>query len=56
RVERAQQNARRVVNFLLRNKHINQVFFPGPGGCDPTSLAIHWSQSKGSGSVISLTT
>ncbi|CAJ1338301.1 unnamed protein product [Effrenium voratum] len=56
RVERAQQNARRVVNFLLRSRHITQVLFPGPGGCDPTSLAIHCSQSKGSGSVISFTT
>lgn len=56
RVERAQQNARRVVNFLLRNPFIDKVFFPGPGGCDATSLAIHCSQSKGSGSVISFTT
>eukprot|EP00435_Cladocopium_sp_Y103_P026107 s1289_g6.t1 len=50
RVERAQQNARRVVNFLLRNPHIEKaaVLFPGPGGCDATSLAIHCSQSKGS--------
>lgn len=56
RVERAQQNARRVVNFLLRNPHIEKVLFPGPGGCDATSLAIHCSQSKGSGSVISFTT
>jgi len=56
RVERAQQNARRVVNFLLRNPFIDKVLFPGPGGCDPTSLAIHCSQSKGSGSVISFTT
>lgn len=56
RVERAQQSARRVVNFLLRNPHIEKVLFPGPGGCDVTSLAIHCSQSKGSGSVISFTT
>eukprot|EP00931_Biecheleriopsis_adriatica_P100380 TRINITY_DN75704_c0_g1_i1.p1 TRINITY_DN75704_c0_g1~~TRINITY_DN75704_c0_g1_i1.p1 ORF type:complete len:634 (+),score=104.88 TRINITY_DN75704_c0_g1_i1:90-1904(+) len=56
RVDRAQKNARQVTSFLLKSPYIQKVFFPGPGGCDPKSLAIHLSQSSGSGSVISFTT
>eukprot|EP00440_Ansanella_granifera_P053424 gb/GFBE01057914.1/.p1 GENE.gb/GFBE01057914.1/~~gb/GFBE01057914.1/.p1 ORF type:complete len:601 (+),score=106.27 gb/GFBE01057914.1/:1-1803(+) len=56
RVDRAQKNARHVTSFLLQNPYIKKVFFPGPGGCDAKSLAIHRSQSTGSGAVISFTT
>lgn len=56
RVERAQENAQKVVNFLLKTSCIKQVFFPGKGGCDPKSLAIHRSQCRGTGAVISFTT
>jgi hypothetical protein len=56
RVERAQQNAKEVVNYLCKSGYTQKVFFPGKGGCDPTSLAIHQSQCCGTGSVISFTT
>lgn len=56
RVERAQENAQQVCTFLNKHPRIKQVLFPGKGGCDPKSLAIHRSQCKGPGSVLSFTT
>jgi hypothetical protein len=56
RVEQAQANAQRVATFLLGNKHIDKVFFPGKGGCEARSLATHRSQCRGPGSVMSFTT
>jgi len=56
RVDRAQNNARHVSSFLQKNPYITNVFFPGPGGCDAKSLAIHRSQSRGCGAVLSFTT
>lgn len=56
RVERAQENAQQVVNFLVRHPSVTQVFYPGQGGCDAKSLRIHKAQSSGSGAVMSFTT
>lgn len=56
RVQRAQENAEKVVAFLLKQKRIEKLFFPGKGGCDAKSLAIHRSQAQGPGAVISFTT
>jgi len=56
RVERAQDNAEKVANFLLSDPRIKTVSFPGRGGCDSKSLAIHKAQACGQGSMISLTT
>lgn len=56
RVERAQENALKVASYLLKSQHIAQVFFPGKGSCDAKSLAIHNSQCRGPGAVISFTT
>jgi len=56
RVERAQENAEKVAAFLLKHNCVNDVLFPGRGGCDSASLAIHCSQTSGQGSMISLTT
>lgn len=56
RVERAQQNAEIVAAYLLRHPRIEKVLFPGKGGCDAQSLAIHRSQATGPGGVISFTT
>jgi len=57
RVERMQENAQKVANFLLRKRpYIKEVFFPGvarDGGSQ--SLAIHHSQCRGPGSIISFT-
>mmetsp|Transcript_109092 Transcript_109092/g.304989 ORF Transcript_109092/g.304989 Transcript_109092/m.304989 type:complete len:627 (+) Transcript_109092:43-1923(+) len=56
RVQRAQENAVQVCNFLRKHPLIKQVLFPGAGGCDSKSLAIHRSQSTGPGAVMSFTT
>lgn len=56
RVEHAQANAQAVANYLMGSKHVQQVFFPGKGGCSARSLAIHMSQSRGPGAVMSFTT
>mmetsp|Transcript_101771 Transcript_101771/g.303722 ORF Transcript_101771/g.303722 Transcript_101771/m.303722 type:complete len:602 (-) Transcript_101771:37-1842(-) len=56
RVQRAQESAERVGEFLLQHPRIKQVFFPGRGGCSAQSLKIHRSQCRGQGSMISLTT
>jgi len=56
RVEKAQENAEKVANFLLSDPRIKTVLFPGRGGCDAKSLAIHKAQACGQGSMISLTT
>jgi cystathionine beta-lyase len=56
RVERAQQNAKEIVNYLCKSGYTQKVFYPGKGGCDPKSLAIHQSQCCGTGAVISFTT
>jgi len=56
RVERAQENAEQVAAFLMAHNKVQEVYFPGRGGCDSTSLAIHRSQATGQGSMISLTT
>lgn len=56
RVEKAQENAEQVGKFLLQHHAVQQVFFPGRGGCDARSLAIHRTQARGQGSMISLTT
>jgi cysteine-S-conjugate beta-lyase len=56
RVERAQESAAKVADFLMKHPMITGVFFPGHGGCDAKSLAIHRSQAIGQGSMISITT
>eukprot|EP00413_Alexandrium_margalefii_P007454 CAMPEP_0204531690 /NCGR_PEP_ID=MMETSP0661-20131031/11303_1 /ASSEMBLY_ACC=CAM_ASM_000606 /TAXON_ID=109239 /ORGANISM="Alexandrium margalefi, Strain AMGDE01CS-322" /LENGTH=618 /DNA_ID=CAMNT_0051537859 /DNA_START=26 /DNA_END=1882 /DNA_ORIENTATION=- len=56
RVQRAQQSAAKIGQFLLQHPKIKQVFFPGRGGCSAESLKIHRSQCRGQGSMISLTT
>lgn len=56
RVERGQQNAQQVANYLMKHPAVKQVLFPGKGGCDSQSLAIHRSQSCGPGCVLSFTT
>jgi len=56
RVERAQQNAERVADFLLQHPVVKKAMFPGRGGCDTKSLAIHEKQARGQGSMISFTT
>lgn len=59
RVQRGQENAARVAAFLLkqRPKHVKDVYFPHRNSCiDSESLAVHCSQSEGSGCVMSFTT
>lgn len=56
RVQRAQENAIHVAQFLNSHPLVKQVFFPGRGTCEPKQLAIHQRQTTGSGSMISLTT
>jgi len=56
RVERAQENAQHVARFLMQHPCVKSVFFPGKGGCDARSLAIHQSQCRGPGAVMSFTT
>jgi len=56
RVDKAQENAEKVANFLLSDPRVKTVLFPGRGGCDAKSLAIHMAQACGQGSMISLTT
>eukprot|EP00747_Dinoflagellata_sp_TGD_P158148 gnl/TRDRNA2_/TRDRNA2_177792_c1_seq3.p1 gnl/TRDRNA2_/TRDRNA2_177792_c1~~gnl/TRDRNA2_/TRDRNA2_177792_c1_seq3.p1 ORF type:complete len:653 (-),score=101.96 gnl/TRDRNA2_/TRDRNA2_177792_c1_seq3:78-2036(-) len=56
RLERAQENARQVAQWLVKHPRITDVYYPGPGTCDTRSLAIHNMQSNGSGTVMSLTT
>lgn len=56
RVERAQQNAEKVAEFLLQHPVVKKAMFPGRGGCDAKSLAIHQGQARGQGSMISFTT
>mmetsp|Transcript_36938 Transcript_36938/g.96032 ORF Transcript_36938/g.96032 Transcript_36938/m.96032 type:complete len:627 (-) Transcript_36938:207-2087(-) len=56
RVTRAQENAEQVAAFLLSHPKVTAAYFPGKGGCDAKSLAIHRSQATGQGSMISLTT
>eukprot|EP00747_Dinoflagellata_sp_TGD_P158154 gnl/TRDRNA2_/TRDRNA2_177792_c1_seq9.p1 gnl/TRDRNA2_/TRDRNA2_177792_c1~~gnl/TRDRNA2_/TRDRNA2_177792_c1_seq9.p1 ORF type:complete len:393 (-),score=72.65 gnl/TRDRNA2_/TRDRNA2_177792_c1_seq9:51-1142(-) len=56
RLERAQENARQVAQWLVKHPRITDVYYPGPGTCDNRSLAIHNMQSNGSGTVMSLTT
>jgi len=59
RVQRGQENAARVAAFLLkqRPKHVKDVYFPHRNSCvDSDSLAVHYSQSEGSGCVMSFTT
>lgn len=56
RVQRAQESAEQVAAFLLGHSRVKSVFFPGRGGCDSRSLAVHRSQATGQGSMISLTT
>jgi len=59
RVQRGQENAARVAAFLLkqRPKHVKDVYFTHRNSCiDQESLAVHYSQSEGSGCVMSFTT
>lgn len=56
RVKQAQENGEQVASFLMQHPSVKEVYFPGPGGCDPESLKIHRSQALGQGSMISLTT
>jgi hypothetical protein len=56
RVEKAQQNAKQVCDYLKSHPAVTDIFFPGAGGCDPKRLAIHQSQADGQGTMISLTT
>jgi len=56
RVERAQENARKVADFLTSHPRVKACYFPGKGGCSARDLALHNSQATGQGSMISLTT
>eukprot|EP00418_Pyrodinium_bahamense_P006554 CAMPEP_0179023790 /NCGR_PEP_ID=MMETSP0796-20121207/7113_1 /TAXON_ID=73915 /ORGANISM="Pyrodinium bahamense, Strain pbaha01" /LENGTH=664 /DNA_ID=CAMNT_0020719715 /DNA_START=13 /DNA_END=2003 /DNA_ORIENTATION=- len=56
RVQRAQENAEKIGEFLLQHPRVKQVFFPGRGGCSARSLRVHRSQCHGQGSMVSLTT
>eukprot|EP00927_Polykrikos_kofoidii_P051842 TRINITY_DN45624_c0_g1_i1.p1 TRINITY_DN45624_c0_g1~~TRINITY_DN45624_c0_g1_i1.p1 ORF type:complete len:649 (-),score=120.82 TRINITY_DN45624_c0_g1_i1:89-2035(-) len=56
RVMKAQENASHVCKFLQAHPAVKGIFFPGQGGCDARSLAIHNTQANGQGSMISLTT
>jgi len=56
RVERAQHNAEQIAAFLKTHPAVAEIFFPGEGGCDLGSLAIHQSQTSGQGSMIAFTT
>mmetsp|Transcript_37144 Transcript_37144/g.57631 ORF Transcript_37144/g.57631 Transcript_37144/m.57631 type:complete len:617 (-) Transcript_37144:12-1862(-) len=56
RVQRAQENAETIGLFLKKHPMVKDVFYPGRGGCDSKSFAIHCSQANGQGSMISLTT
>jgi cystathionine beta-lyase len=54
RVERQNESARKVAEFLSRHPAVNQVYYPGLA--DHPGHEIHRSQSKGDGAVISFTT
>jgi hypothetical protein len=42
--------------FLKKHPMVKDIRYPGRGGCDAKSFAIHCSQANGQGSMISLTT
>src|SRR5262249_23044421 len=54
RVERQNESARKVAEFLARHPAVNQVYYPGLA--DHPRHEIHRSQSQGDGAVISFTT
>mmetsp|Transcript_106691 Transcript_106691/g.308690 ORF Transcript_106691/g.308690 Transcript_106691/m.308690 type:complete len:626 (+) Transcript_106691:133-2010(+) len=56
RVSRAQENAEQVCSFLRAHPRVKDMFYPGRGGCDAKSLAVHMSQAHGQGCVLSFTT
>jgi cystathionine beta-lyase len=54
RVERQNESARKVAEFLARHPAVDHVYYPGLA--DHPGHEIHRSQSKGDGAVISFTT
>lgn len=54
RVERQNESARKVAEFLWRHPAVDRVYYPGLA--DHPGHEIHRSQSKGDGAVISFTT
>lgn len=54
RIERQNESARKVVEFLLSRPEVNRVYYPGLA--DHPGRRIHRSQSTGDGAVISFTT
>jgi cystathionine beta-lyase len=54
RVERQNESARKVAEFLSQHPAVDQVYYPGLA--DHPGHEIHRSQSKGDGAVISFTT
>merc|ERR1712176_57293 len=65
RVERAQENAIHIANFLKRQKLVKNLYYAGLEPAQEEMLAynqvsidfkIHMGQAKGGGSVISFTT
>lgn len=54
RVERQNESARKVAQFLSQHPAVDRVYYPGLA--DHPGHEIHRSQSKGDGAVISFTT
>jgi len=61
RIERAQDNARRIVEFLAKDDRVKRIYWPGreagnKNGLSDSQLAIHSEQSEGPGTLISFET
>lgn len=54
RVEKQQENAQKIAEFLNANPRVKKVFYAGLP--DHPGRALHYSQAKGSGSVLSFLT
>src|SRR5262249_61385889 len=54
RVERQNESARKIAEFLSRRQSVDRVYYPGLA--DHPGREIHRHQSKGDGAVISFTT
>jgi len=54
RIDRQQENAARIIEFLRQHPAVKRVFYPGLD--DRNSHAIHGSQARGGGSIIAFET
>ncbi|CAN6476204.1 unnamed protein product [Victoria cruziana] len=54
RIEKQQENAQKIAEFLASHPRVQKVFYAGLP--DHPGRSLHYSQSKGAGSVLSFTT